>query len=95
MSPVTTTEVRPNSASGRRAPSPGAPTGSHTPVSFGTGVLLTKGEVFCACQALADADRALHRSGRLVEATALGDLFELLEQRLSMAPPKVQSSSGR
>jgi hypothetical protein len=32
---------------------------------------------------LADADRQLLRSGRISEATALGDLFELLEQRLA------------
>jgi hypothetical protein len=46
-------------------------------------VWLTKPEVFAACQALADADRALSRSGRGREARALGDLFELFEDRLS------------
>jgi len=54
-------------------------------VSFGSQVLLSKGEVFGACQALADADRALLRAGRTGEADALGDLFELLEQRLTDA----------
>ncbi len=43
---------------------------------------LTKGEVFSACQALADADRCLVRAGRTREAGALGDLFELLEARM-------------
>ena len=46
-------------------------------------VVLSKGEVFGACQALADADRLLLRSGGKSEASALGDLFELLEARLS------------
>jgi hypothetical protein len=74
------------------------------PVSFGTTVLLTKAEVFGACQALADADRALLRVGRAPEAAALGDLFELLEQRLSVvasaaqagvpAPPAAPSGSN-
>jgi hypothetical protein len=32
---------------------------------------------------LADADRVLLRSGLISEAAALGDLFELLEQRLA------------
>jgi hypothetical protein len=49
-------------------------------------VWLSKSEVFAACQALADADRALARSGRGREAQALGDLFELFEDRLSVEP---------
>jgi hypothetical protein len=44
---------------------------------------LTKREAFGACQALADADRWLIRAGRTAEADALGDLFELLEDRLT------------
>ncbi len=43
---------------------------------------MTKSEVFAACQALADANGCLLRAGHLVEAGALGDLFELLEARL-------------
>jgi hypothetical protein len=43
--------------------------------------------VFAACQALADADRHLVRAGRLSEAGALGDLFELLEGRLATDGP--------
>lgn len=46
-------------------------------------VHLTKVEVFEACQALADADPVLVAAGRLDEARALGDLFELLEDRLT------------
>jgi hypothetical protein len=53
------------------------------PISFEDSVVLSKGEVFGACQALADADRSLLRSGGKSEASALGDLFELLEARLS------------
>ena len=53
-----------------------------TPTRFTASVRLTKDEVFSACQALADADRCLVRTGRLGEADALGDLFLLLEERL-------------
>ncbi len=53
------------------------------PVRFEDTVVLSKGEVFGACQALADADRLLLRSGGKSEASALGDLFDLLEARLS------------
>lgn len=52
-------------------------------VRFGDSVVLSKGEVFGACQALADADRLLLRGGGKSEASALGDLFELLEARLA------------
>ena len=54
-----------------------------TAVRFGAAVLLTKSEVFRACQGLADADRILRRHGGHEEAAALGDLFELLERRLA------------
>lgn len=53
-----------------------------TRMGFAPSVLLTKAEAFSACQALADADRLLLRAGLASEANALGDLFELLEQRL-------------
>lgn len=52
-------------------------------IRFAPSVSLTKAEAFGACQALADADRILLKSGRISEAAALGDLFELLEQRLA------------
>jgi hypothetical protein len=60
-------------------------------------VRLTKGEVFEACQALADADRVLLRVGGVNEAAALGDLFELFEERLATGrtgPDDGQPSSG-
>ncbi len=47
------------------------------------GVHLTKREVFDACQALADADRELVATGATQESRALGDLFELLEDRMT------------
>jgi hypothetical protein len=50
---------------------------------FGSSIRLTKREAFNACQALADADRFLLSAGRIAEATALGDLFELFEERLT------------
>ena len=53
------------------------------PVQFGSSIRLTKREAFDACQVLADADRFLLRSGRIAEASALGDLFELIEERLT------------
>jgi hypothetical protein len=46
---------------------------------------MTKAEVFAACQALADAARCLLRDGHNGEAGALGDLFDLLEERLFAA----------
>jgi hypothetical protein len=55
-------------------------------VRFAPTVRITKQEAFAACQALADADRALLQSGRLAEARALGDLFELFEERLVACP---------
>jgi hypothetical protein len=56
-----------------------------SPVDLAASVRLTKGEVFAACQALADADRRLVGVGYVAEAGALGDLFELLEDRLTDA----------
>ena len=51
--------------------------------------------MFSACQALADADRCLVRTGRLCEADALGDLFLLLEERLvAEADPGGPGSAG-
>ncbi len=71
------------------------------PARFPAWVRLTKREAFSACQALADADRFLLRSGQKEEAAALGDLFELLEDRLSAGwrpscpdPKGAQPASG-
>ena len=57
------------------------------PVRFSDVVHLTKCEAFRACQVLADADRLLVRAGQLPEADALGDLFELFEERLAVDGP--------
>jgi hypothetical protein len=57
--------------------------GSAVPTTLSVRVHLTKHEVFGACQALADADQVLVAAGRVDEARALGDLFELLEDRLT------------
>ncbi len=71
---------RPN----RSAPTPDVEDAAVAPAArFAAGVWFTKAEVFSACQVLADADRRLIRSGSTDEARALGDLFELLEDRLS------------
>ncbi len=64
------------------------------PVRFSESVLLTKREAFDACQALADADRFLLRAGQKEEAGALGDLFELLEERLTTAGPGPEPASA-
>ncbi len=67
----------------------GAPAGGPTerpgtvPARLLVRVHLTKQEVFEACQALADADPALVAAGCVDQARALGDLFELLEDRLT------------
>jgi len=78
-------------------PVPQAGPGRTTPVPLGiaSAVVLTKSEVFGACQALADADRALLRTGRVAEAGALGDLFDLLEQRLAVPVPAPRSAADR
>jgi hypothetical protein len=59
-----------------------APPAGTDAVRFQDSVVLSKGEVFGACQALADADRLLLKGGGKSEALALGDLFDLLESRL-------------
>ncbi len=76
----TNATVEPNTDAGEQG-SPEPP--GAEPVRFGDSVVLSKGEVFGACQALADADRLLLRGGGKSEASALGDLFELLEARLA------------
>jgi hypothetical protein len=77
----TNATVEPTSTDAGEQRSPEPP--GAEPVRFGDSVVLSKGEVFGACQALADADRLLLRGGGKSEASALGDLFELLEARLS------------
>jgi len=51
-------------------------------VRFAPGAVLSKDEVFGACQTLADAGRVLVRSGDGAEADGLCSLFVLLEERL-------------
>lgn len=51
-------------------------------MSFSTAVVLTKREAFEACEACAEAERALLRTGRAAEAGRLAALFELIEARL-------------
>jgi hypothetical protein len=51
-------------------------------VTFSTAVVLTKSEAFEACEACAEAERALLRTGRAAEAGRLAALFELIEARL-------------
>ena len=51
-------------------------------VSFATAIVLTKREAFEACEACAEAERALLRTGRAAEAGRLAALFELIEARL-------------
>jgi hypothetical protein len=51
-------------------------------VIFSTAIVLTKREAFEACEACAEAERALLRTGRAAEAGRLAALFELIEARL-------------
>ncbi len=51
-------------------------------VNFSSAVVLTKREAFEACEACAEAERALLRIGRAAEAGRLAALFELIEARL-------------
>jgi hypothetical protein len=76
---VTQPSIRPTPG----ATGPAGAAGAGDRIRFAPSVLLTKAEAFGACQALADADRVLLKSGLTTEAAALGDLFELLEQRLA------------
>jgi hypothetical protein len=55
-----------------------------TTVRFASAVVLTKREVFEACEVCADVERALLRAGRAVEAARAAALFELFESRLVM-----------
>jgi hypothetical protein len=76
-------------------PRPGGAGRRTTAAAFGQGrrarpcetVRLTKAEAFDACQLLADADRCLVRAGYPSEATALVELFDLIESRLCEGEP--------
>ena len=54
---------------------------------------LTKAEAFDACQVLADVDRCLVRAGCGREASALAELFELIEDRLCDTAPRARDAS--
>ena len=51
-------------------------------VRVSTAVVLNKREAFEACEACAEAERALLRVGRASEAARMAALFELIEGRL-------------
>jgi len=52
------------------------------PVRFASVVVFSKREAFELCEACAEAERALLRSGRAVEAARMAVLFELAEGRI-------------
>jgi len=53
---------------------------------FADAVVLTKREVFDALEACAQAERALLRCGRAIEAADIAAFFELLEDRVLLDP---------
>jgi hypothetical protein len=58
------------------------PRTSHGNVRFVPAIVLTKREAFELCEICAEAERALLRAGRAVEAARIAGVFELLESRL-------------
>jgi hypothetical protein len=52
------------------------------PVRFASVLVFSKREAFELCEACADAERALLRSGRAAEAARMAALFELVEGRI-------------
>jgi hypothetical protein len=58
--------------------------GSEAPLRFASVLVLTKREAFELCEACAEAERALLRSGRATEAARMAALFELAEGRLAL-----------
>lgn len=68
----------------REAPTP-------HPVRLAGEVVLAKREVFAACQALADLGAWAVRVGAQEEARRLGELFDLLEDRLTTRDGRVPS----
>ena len=49
---------------------------------FAAAIVLTKREAFGVCEAIAEAERVLLRSGHAPEAARLAAVFELVEARL-------------
>lgn len=55
------------------------------PVRFAPVLVLSKREAFELCEACAEAERALLRSGRASEAARIAAVFELAEARLTLS----------
>lgn len=53
------------------------------PVRFAPVLVLSKREAFELCEACAEAERALLRSGKASEAARIAAVFELAEARLT------------
>jgi len=51
---------------------------------FAPAIVLTKREAFEVCEAVADSERLLLRSGNVSQAARLAALFELVEGRLAV-----------
>jgi hypothetical protein len=60
----------------------GSESNEHEYARFSLAVVLSKREAFEACEACAEAERALLRGGRGAEAGRIAALFELIEARL-------------
>jgi hypothetical protein len=71
-----------------RRPEPASRRG---PVCFAAVVVLSKREAFELCEACAEAERALLRSGRAVEAARMASVFELIEGRLMLSDGQAPS----
>jgi hypothetical protein len=56
--------------------------GEGAPMQFAAVLVLSKREAFDLCEACAEAERALLRSGRASEAARMAGIFELVEGRL-------------
>jgi len=62
---------------------------------FAMAVVLSKREVFAALETCATAERGLLRAGRAAEAAAVASLFELLEDRVTLAPGASPRTPGQ
>jgi hypothetical protein len=54
-------------------------------VRFASALVLSKREAFELCEACAEAERALLRCGRAIEAARMAAIFEMVEARLVLA----------
>jgi hypothetical protein len=62
---------------------------------FATAIVLTKREAFEMCEAIAESERVLLRSGHAPEAARLAAIFELVESRLVSDGPGDSRSVDR